>query len=44
MQSKSAPARVLVVDDDPEERLDVTRMVEASGYVAVTSENGEEAL
>ncbi len=44
MRTRSAPARILVVDDDQEERLDVTRMVEALGYAAETAANGEEAL
>jgi DNA-binding NtrC family response regulator len=44
MQSKPAPARVLVVDDDSEERLHVTRIVLALGYIPETACNGEEAL
>src|SRR6266403_1065170 len=44
MISKSTPARILVVDDDPRERLSVSTMVSAMGYVAETAEDGEEAL
>src|SRR6185437_14185376 len=44
MLSKSTPARVLVVDDDADERSHVAKIVEALGYVPETAWNGEEAL
>ena len=44
MQSKPAPARVLVVDDDSEERLHLAKIVTALGYTPETACNGEEAL
>jgi DNA-binding NtrC family response regulator len=40
----TAAARVLVVDDDPEERQSLTTKVNALGYIVETAENGEEAL
>lgn len=44
MVSKPAPARILVVDDDHRERLALSTMIGAMGYVAVTASDGEEAL
>ena len=44
MVAKSAPARILVVDDDPAERLSLSRMISALGYLVETAEHGEEAL
>jgi DNA-binding NtrC family response regulator len=44
MQAKSALPRVLVVEDDERERLDLAKMVAALGYVAETAADGEEAL
>jgi DNA-binding NtrC family response regulator len=40
----SEPIRILVVDDDPEQRDAVAAMVAAKGYVPVTAQHGEEAL
>ena len=44
MAPKSALARVLIVDDDPQERQDLARIVTALGYVAEVAGDGEEAL
>jgi DNA-binding NtrC family response regulator len=44
MISKSAPARILVVDDDLRERQSVSAMVTALGYALETAEDGQEAL
>jgi DNA-binding NtrC family response regulator len=44
MISKSTPARILVVDDDHRERLSVSTIVSAMGYVPETASDGEEAL
>ena len=44
MAPKSALARVLIVDDDPQERRDLARIVTALGYVAEVACDGEEAL
>ncbi len=44
MTSKSAAARVLVIDDDQEERLALSGMLSAMGYIAETASDGEEAL
>ncbi len=38
------PIRILVVDDDGEQRDVVARMIAAKGYIAETAQNGEEAL
>lgn len=38
------PIRILVVDDDREQRDIVARMITAKGYIAETAEHGEEAL
>ena len=38
------PIRILVVDDDPEQRDAVAAMVAAKGYIPETAQNGEEAL
>src|SRR5580700_9271154 len=43
MTAKST-ARVLVVDDDQQERLSLVAMVSAMGYTAETAADGEEAL
>lgn len=40
----SAPARILVVDDDPQQRAGVSDLIGAMGYVAETASDGEEAL
>src|SRR5579863_3983594 len=45
MQSQPAPpARVLIVDDDERERIELTRIITASGHVPVPAADGEEAL
>ena len=44
MLSKPASVRVLIVDDDANERLSLSTMVAALGYAVDTAENGEEAL
>ena len=44
MASPSTPARVLVVDDDSQERHDLAQIVTALGYVPETACDGEEAL
>jgi DNA-binding NtrC family response regulator len=44
MGSAPTPARVLVVDDDQEERTGLSHMVAAMGYVAEMAADGEEAL
>ena len=38
------PIRVLVVDDDSEQRDAVSAMVSAKGYIPEQAQNGEEAL
>jgi DNA-binding NtrC family response regulator len=42
--AESEPIRILVVDDDPEQRDAVAAMVAAKGYVPETAQHGEEAL
>ena len=42
--AESEPIRILVVDDDGEQRDVVAGMIAAKGYIAETAENGEEAL
>ena len=42
--AESEPIRILVVDDDPEQRDAVAAMVSANGYVPETAQHGEEAL
>ena len=44
MAPKSALARVLIVDDDPQERSDLARIVTALGYIPEVAGDGEEAL
>ncbi len=44
MVSKTASARILVVDDDARERLALTTMVSGFGYSVESAEDGEEAL
>ncbi|MBV8842647.1 MAG: sigma-54-dependent Fis family transcriptional regulator [Bryobacterales bacterium] len=44
MRSQSAPARVLIVDDDDRERDDLNTIVTELGYTAEVAENGEQAL
>ncbi len=44
MTSKSSATRVLVIDDDQQERLVLSAMISAMGYVAETASDGEEAL
>jgi DNA-binding NtrC family response regulator len=44
MASKSTGTRVLVVDDDRQERLNLVDMISGMGYVAETAEDGQEAL
>src|SRR5258706_6547411 len=44
MKSPSAPARVLIVDDDQNQLLGVSGMVSAMGYIAEMACDGEEAL
>ena len=41
---KSALVRILVVDDDSRERLNLSSTISALGYAVETAENGEEAL
>ena len=41
---ESEPIRILVVDDDPEQRDAVAAMVAAAGYVPETAQDGEDAL
>ena len=42
--AESEPIRILVVDDDPEQRDAIAAMVAAKGYVPDTAQHGEEAL
>ena len=44
MASSSTPARVLVVDDDPQERHDLAKIITALGYAPEIACDGEEAL
>jgi len=44
MVSKAIPARILVVDDDPAERLGLSTMISSLGYTVETAAHGEEAL
>ena len=44
MTSRPESARILVVDDDQEERIALSQMVSAMGYVAEMAADGEEAL
>ncbi|MEO8048788.1 MAG: sigma-54 dependent transcriptional regulator [Acidobacteriota bacterium] len=44
MASSSTPARVLVVDDDPQERRDLAKILASLGYIPEMAEDGEEAL
>src|SRR5271168_2586198 len=44
MTSKAPLARVLVVDDDPQERLSLSNMISAMGYAVETARDGEDAL
>ena len=44
MTSRPESARVLVVDDDQQERVALSHMVSAMGYMAEMAEDGEEAL
>jgi len=44
MAQPLTPARVLVVDDDPQERRDLAKIVTALGYTPETAGDGEEAL
>ena len=44
MASSSTTARVLVVDDDPQERHDLSKIITALGYAPETACDGEEAL
>src|ERR1700733_11956109 len=44
MASKPAGTRVLVVDDDQQERLNLVEMVSSMGYLTETAQNGQEAL
>jgi len=44
MASSSTPARVLVVDDDPQERHDLAKILVNLGYVPEMAQDGEEAL
>ena len=44
MTLKSPTARVLVVEDDENERLALARMITGMGYAAETARDGEEAL
>ncbi len=42
--AESDASRVLIVDDDPDQREAVASMVSAKGYIPETAEHGEEAL
>ena len=42
--AESDASRILIVEDDPDQRDAVASMVAAKGYVAETAEHGEEAL
>src|ERR1700681_1547245 len=42
--AESEPIRILVVDDDAEQRDAISAMVSAKGYVPETAQHGEEAL
>src|SRR5438128_1672331 len=42
--AEAEAARILVVDDDQEQRDAIVRMVRTKGYVSETAQNGEEAL
>jgi len=42
--AESEASRILVVDDDPEQREAIAAMVAAGGYVAEAAQHGEEAL
>src|SRR6266851_1334252 len=44
MTSRPESARILVVDDDQEERIALSQMVSAMGYAAEMAADGEEAL
>ncbi len=44
MASKAEGTRVLVVDDDHQERLNLVEMISGMGYVAETAQDGQEAL
>src|SRR5712691_1930756 len=44
MLSQSAPARVMVVDADHRERIELANMITALGYAAAMAADGEEAL
>src|SRR5713226_9024277 len=44
MESKSTPGRVLVVDDDQREKLELAKMITTLGYELETASDGEEAL
>ena len=44
MAPKPALSRVLIVDDDPEERRDLARIVTTLGYIPEVAGDGEEAL
>jgi DNA-binding NtrC family response regulator len=43
-QSHSTPSRVLIVDDDERERLDLAGVVSSLGYIVEMAEDGEQAL
>ena len=42
--AESDASRILIVEDDPDQRDAVASMVSAKGYIAETAEHGEEAL
>src|SRR5579885_3345180 len=44
MVSKPAQARILVVDDNPRERLTLSTMISGFGYAVEAAEDGDEAL
>ena len=44
MVSTATPARVLIVDDDPQERLELADIIRSLGYTPEIAEDGEEAL
>src|SRR5580658_5329546 len=44
MLSKSPPARILIVDDDPREREYLSPIIAALGYAVETAADGEDAL
>jgi DNA-binding NtrC family response regulator len=44
MAFTGTPSRILLVDDDPQERRDLARILSSLGYIPETAEDGEDAL